>query len=119
MTAEAVIARRRAEQAARIDVARRYAADIPDDIGIRAVVVFGSVARGDFNVWSDIDVLVVADRLSDGYLDRVAAVGLPPTGVQLVVWTPAEWSAAHVKGNPIATEAAASGVVVRGALPVG
>lgn len=41
-------------------------------------MVFGSVARGDFNLWSDIDVLVVADNLPERWLDRLGR--LAPLG---------------------------------------
>ncbi|MGH8908620.1 MAG: nucleotidyltransferase family protein [Egibacteraceae bacterium] len=45
----------------------------------RAVVIFGSVARGDFNDTSDIDVLVVAERLPARATDRLAALGAYPS----------------------------------------
>lgn len=41
-------------------------------------MVFGSVARGHFNLWSDIDVLVVADNLPERWLDRLGR--LAPLG---------------------------------------
>ena len=41
--------------------------------------VFGSVAHGDFNLWSDIDDVVVAARhLPDRLVDRLEAVGSRP-----------------------------------------
>ncbi|MDQ3974289.1 MAG: nucleotidyltransferase domain-containing protein [Actinomycetota bacterium] len=77
-------------------------------------MVFGSVARGDFHDGSDIDVLVVATQLPARALDRLAAVGLPPTGVQPVVWSPQDWSAELARGNPVATEAVDHGVWLHG-----
>lgn len=117
MTVDAVLARRRGERARRIDTARRFASAIPASADVQAVVVFGSVARGDFNAWSDIDVLVLANAVPDTYLERVAAVGMPPPGVQAVVWTTAEWHTARRKENRVAIEAASRGVILRGALP--
>ncbi len=116
MTPREVIARRRAERAALIGVARRFADDLDPGLGVRAVVVFGSVARGDFNVWSDIDVLVVADHLPARALDRFAALGEPVPRLQAVPWTPAEWRRERRRSNPIAVEAVDDGVWLVGSV---
>lgn len=73
------------------------------------MVVFGSVARGDFNLWSDIDVVVVADHLPDRLLDRLDAIGQRPR-VQPVPWTPDEWTSQHARNNPIVAECLERGV---------
>ncbi|CAN5594471.1 hypothetical protein BH20ACT2_BH20ACT2_03100 [soil metagenome] len=44
-----VIDRRRAEQRALVERAAAWAETLPEALGVRSVVVFGSVARGDFN----------------------------------------------------------------------
>lgn len=112
-----VIGRRRTEQEALVARARRFAVQLDDALGVRAVVVFGSVARGDFHNDSDVDVLVVADHLPDRALDRNAALGIPPPGVEFVAWTAVEWRLERDRGNPIAVEAAGRGVIVAGGLP--
>lgn len=109
-----VVARRRAERQELIDRVRRFAAALDPSLGVRAVVVFGSVARGDFNDSSDIDVLVVADNLETKALNRFAALGAPPPTVQPVPWTSAEWVREIRRDNPIAIEAAEEGVWVVG-----
>lgn len=110
MTPQEVIARRRAERSALIARAERFAQALDPRVGARAVVVFGSVARGDFNVWSDVDVLVVAERLPERALERLDALGRPPAAVQPVAWTPAEWRRQRRRANPIAVEAVHDGV---------
>lgn len=110
MSARTVIARRREERAELIEQARRFAGSLDRSLDLRAVVVFGSVARGDFNVWSDLDVLVVAGSLPERFLDRLDALGRPPPRVEAVVWTPAEWHEQVRRRNPIATEAQRHGV---------
>jgi len=112
---QVIIGRRRAEQARLVERAERFATDLEPGLGIRAVVVFGSVARGDFNVWSDVDVLVVADELPVAALDRLRALGPPRARVHPVAWTAAEFRNALTKSNPIAVEAAGRGIWLRGA----
>lgn len=106
-----VLARRRARREALLDEARAFVLGLGPDLGVRAVVVYGSVARGDFNAWSDVDVLVVAERLPDDYRDRLAALGWPAPGpVEPLAWTPAEHARQRARRNPIAVEADDIGV---------
>ncbi len=112
--AEGVIQRRRAERERLLDLARRFVSVLDPALSIRAAVVFGSLARGDFNRWSDIDLLIVADNLPAGHGQRLDTLGAWPPGVQPIVWTPEEWQGQRRRGNPIAVEAAASGVWLAG-----
>lgn len=119
MTATEVIARRRAERTALLDLARRYAASLPREVEASAAAVFGSVARGDFHTESGIDVLIVAKQLPLRSPDRLAALGPVPPRVEVVAWTPEEWRLAARRRDPIAVEAAQAGVWVLGDLPAG
>lgn len=110
-----VIARRRAERQGLLARARRFVAALDEDIGLRAAVVFGSVARGDFNDRSDIDVVIVAERLPDDAAERQRMVGSPaPGGVEAVVWTPDEWRSRREQGDPVAVDVEANGVWLAG-----
>ncbi len=114
-----VIARRQAERDARLDVARRWAAGLALRIDVLAVVVVGSVARGDVNKWSDLDVLVVADGLPADGRHRLDLLGIgAPPGLQPVGWAGAELRSRRACRDPIALDADQVGVVVCGALPV-
>jgi len=107
---EAVLDRRRQEQRALVERAQVFADGLDPQLGVEAVVVFGSVARGDFNLWSDIDVLVIAEHVADGWLERIVSVGEPPALVQPMVWTPAEWTEQLARNNAAALEAADRGM---------
>lgn len=106
-----VVARRRAERLALIGRARAFVTEIAARLDVRAAAVFGSVARGDFNDRSDIDVLVIADSLPDEPAARQLLAGSPTAGgVEAVIWTPAEWRARQACGDPIARDLEAHGV---------
>lgn len=112
-----VLARRRASRDALLGRARTFAAGLQPALGVRAVVVFGSVARGDFHAGSDIDVLVVADHLPGDYRARLEVLGRPPARVEPVAWTPEELRWQLGRRNPIAVEAEEAGVWLVGARP--
>lgn len=117
MTVSAV-ARRRAERAALLEQAERWAQALARRLpSLRAAVVVGSVARGDFNRWSDLDVLVIADDLPGRWLDRCDRMAPVPPGLQAIAWTPAELAARRRRRDPITVEAETIGMVVWGELP--
>ncbi len=110
------LAARRAEQERLLGLAREYVHRLSRVVTIRAALVVGSVARGDFNVWSDVDVLVVAEGLPERAPERMALLlAWAPAGVQPVGFTPAELEEARRRRNPIVLEADERGVP----LPVG
>ncbi len=110
-----VLDRRRAERAALVAKAERFAEGLDPALDIRAVVLFGSVARGDFHDSSDVDVLIVADGLPERALERNAVVGLPPPRLEFIAWTTDEWRRERDRGNPIAVEVGERGLLLRGA----
>ncbi len=113
-----LLERRRRQRDAWIELARRWAGDLARRMPVRAVVVFGSVARGDFNKWSDVDVLVVADDLPATGRERLALLhDSAPPGLQPLGWTSEELSARRRRHDPIALESDTIGVVIYGSLP--
>jgi hypothetical protein len=114
-----VVERRRGEQAAAFEQALGYANALGAEVPLVAAVVFGSYARGDFNTWSDVDVLVISDALPVDAGDRADLLWRhQPAGVSAVGWTVAEHRDRRRRRDPIAVEADAVGVTVMGALPL-
>lgn len=113
-TPREVVARRRAERDTLLGVARAYVDELPDDIELRAAVVVGSVARGDFHDASDVDVVVVGDRLPADAAQRWLRVAPGRGGVQPVAWTPREWREARRRNNPLVVDALDHGVWLAG-----
>jgi predicted nucleotidyltransferase len=73
------------------------------------------VARGDFNVWSDVDVLVAAANLPSRAPERAGLLmAVAPSGVQVVGFEPSEFDEAFRRIDPMTREAVTVGVVLRG-----
>lgn len=104
-----VLERRHAERRALVDRARRYVEGLPGELGLLAAVVFGSVARGDFNRWSDVDLLLIAEAIEGDPLERAERLEPRPPRVRPIAWTPDEWRSERDR-NPIAREALEAGV---------
>jgi hypothetical protein len=47
---------------------------VSQKLGKVTAILFGSYARGDFNVWSDMDVLIVAENLPQNPLERLSLI---------------------------------------------
>ncbi|MCL6581588.1 MAG: nucleotidyltransferase domain-containing protein [Firmicutes bacterium] len=97
-----------------VDTARRYASIVGERYAPATVLLYGSVARGDFNLWSDIDVLVVSDALPSHPLARseaLYAVALP--GIEPKGYTLGEYRDAVTRGLPFVRELSRHCVVLR------
>lgn len=111
-----VLAARVEERERLIEIARVFVDQLGRRLPLVAAAVVGSVARGDFNVWSDVDVVIVAEALPERAPDRGRALVQDAAGgVQPVGYTPDEFRAAVRRGNPMAREAITTGVVLAGA----
>ena len=112
--AEALEARRR-ERDRLLGLAREYVDRLSSRIPVVAAAAVGSVARGDFNVWSDVDVVVVAEGLPERYPDRSAVLlAEAQARIQPVGFTADEFEVAWEKGNALVKEAAERSVPLLG-----
>jgi predicted nucleotidyltransferase len=78
------------------------------------VILFGSMARGDVEEWSDLDLLIVKET-AEPFLDRSARVALlcrAMVGVDYLVYTPAELADMIARGNPFILGALQEGRVL-------
>jgi uncharacterized protein len=112
--------RRRVERDGRLALAGEHVKQIGRRIPVTGAVVAGSTARGDFNLWSDIDVVVVSDALpAPGPAREQALAGEAAPGLELHGYTSAEFTRALERRDRLALEAAEGGVLLCGALPSG
>jgi predicted nucleotidyltransferase len=97
-----VLRRRKAQQEERIATARTYAERLRQRLGALTAWLYGSVARGTFKDWSDIDVFIVAETLPSHPLRRNdllyqdAPIGVEPKG-----WTKAEFESRLANRDPV------------------
>jgi len=71
---ERVIEERLRAREGAVQEAREFAKCVSEKLGEVTAILFGSYARGDFNEWSDVDVLVVARDLPRNPLERLDLV---------------------------------------------
>ena len=85
------------------------------ELNAKAIILFGSRARGDWLPWSDYDILVIADFKED-YLSRLGKVLEVLSDLPIVVephpYTLEEATEMLKKGNPIIVDALEEGIVL-------
>ena len=71
-----------------------YASSLRGTLGRVTLVLYGSYARGDFNAWSDIDVIIVSEAFEGvKFTMRWRLLPEPPEGLEaldVIAWTPSE-----------------------------
>jgi predicted nucleotidyltransferase len=101
-----IAAAREQQREALLARARLYVERLRPRLALQQARVVGSVARGDFNVWSDVDVLVVAEGLPTNGLERLTLLTTDaPGGVQPHGYTPEELRRAEERRDPLVLEA--------------
>ncbi len=80
------------------------------------VLLIGSYARGDFNLWSDVDLLVIAD-FHGNPLQRLKYIDFP-SGYETILLTPGEVEIMKNKKNKFILDAFKEGIILRNDLHV-
>jgi len=85
---------------------------------IEAVIVFGSVARGEASEGSDIDLAVIAGPEWDGSADLQDAVGTSMgNGSDVLVFTPSQFQQLPRSGEPVVSDILRDGFAIIGSVP--
>ncbi|HEX9819331.1 MAG TPA: nucleotidyltransferase domain-containing protein [Methylomirabilota bacterium] len=80
----------------------------------RKAIAFGSVARGDADAWSDLDLIIVADTARPFFERHKDFAGLYDVWprLDLLIYTPEEFDRMVAEERPLISQALAEGVVV-------
>ena len=89
--------------------AREWAGRLP--LKVTAILV-GSYARGDFSLWSDIDIILISDSFEGNPIQRLKELNVLPA-YQIIPLTPEEFKRLLEKKDPLAVEALKIGVILR------
>ena len=92
--------------------AREWAKSLPLTA---TVILIGSYARGDFNLWSDVDILLISNDFKGNPVERLKCIDAPP-GFQVIPITLKEFERLVERKNQLAVEAINSGIVLRSEL---
>ncbi len=89
---EKVLRERKRVQEEVLDTARRFVEELRRRLGKVTVILYGSYARGDFNLWSDVDIIVISDAFRNiPPLKRYNLVmEFTPPKFELKLWTTEE-----------------------------
>ena len=85
---------------------------------VKTVILFGSIARGEANIHSDVDLAVMAPAGWDGRADLEDAVRIRlGNNCDVLVFTPEDFTHLADIGEPIVREILTSGVALIGSIP--
>lgn len=85
----------------------------------RKAIVFGSVARGEADEWSDLDLVIVTDTDRPFFERHKDFTGIWDVWPQLdlLIYTPEEFERMRAEGRPFLEHVLAEGVVIHEAEP--
>ncbi len=90
-------------------------------LGEISVALYGSYARGDFNEWSDIDILIIAKDLPVNPLARLKRIHeclkKHPT-IDPILVTIEEYQKMTTKQNPITVDVEKNGIILKDKLNI-
>ena len=108
-----VIEARRRQREDWLKLARAYADRLKQRTGQLTAIVYGSVARGDFNLGSDVGILIVTAGLPSHPLRRMELLySLVEPPLEPKGYTPSEFRALLAKRHPTIREALVEGIVI-------
>lgn len=104
-----VIRERERRRRKMIEDAREWALSLDFKV---SVILIGSYARGDFNLWSDVDILLISDTFKGSPLKRLENIDLPP-GFQVIPLNTNELKKLYDKNDILVREALECGIILR------
>jgi len=104
-----VIKRREEKRREVIENARKWVSSL--NFRTSAILI-GSYARGDFNLWSDVDIMIISDTFKENPLERLKKID-PPPGFQIIPLNLEELEKLHSRNDVLVREFLEHGVILR------
>lgn len=96
-----------------INVLIEYSNAVTSELGKFTGILYGSMARGDYNLWSDIDFIVISDKLPENPLKRLEFLySLTEEPIEVKGYTRNEFLRMIEKRNPLALDSLEEGKVI-------
>lgn len=108
-----IIERRIEERNKVVQEAKSYSKNIPFEC---SVMLIGSYARGDFNLWSDKDLKIIGN-FTGNPIERLRNIDFPP-GYDAIMITPGEVDKMKSRNDKFIIDALKEGVVLRDDLKI-
>lgn len=97
-----------------VDILKEYSNAVSSKFGEFTGILYGSMARGDNNLWSDIDFIVISDLLPENPLERLEILySLTDVPIEVKGYTRNEFLKMIEKRNPLALDAIVEGRVIK------
>ena len=115
---ERIIERRREERLRVVELVKEFCKEVEKIFNKFTLILIGSYARGDFNLWSDIDVLIVVESCPRNPLrrfDLIKEVMMNPkfSNIEPIILTIEEIELKVRKKDPLIREVVDYGVFIR------
>ncbi len=110
---ESIIERRRKMRETILKIAKQFVKCAWKHLNVVEAYLIGSYARGDFNAWSDIDIVIIAENIPESPIKRLDLVKeclskFPD--VEPIIISHAHYEKLKIKRNPIILEIETHGV---------
>jgi hypothetical protein len=103
-----IIERRMKERNKVINDAKQYASTLKFRC---SAILIGSYSRGDFNLWSDVDILIIGN-FSGNPVERINGIDFPP-GYEIIPLNIEELNKKLTKNNKFIRDSFRHGVILR------
>ncbi|MGQ4891574.1 MAG: nucleotidyltransferase domain-containing protein [Candidatus Njordarchaeia archaeon] len=112
---ESIIRKREGERLRAIELAKKFLECAKKHFNIKEAYVVGSYARGDFNEWSDIDLVLVAENVPKSPIERLSKIKeclKAFSKIEPIIISPEVLTELRSKRNPIAVEIEKHGIKI-------
>ncbi|MBC7080809.1 MAG: nucleotidyltransferase domain-containing protein [Thermoplasmatales archaeon] len=93
----------------------KYVEKLKEKLGAKLIILYGSIAKGNFGVGSDIDILIVSDALPENFLERLKVLFLLNESfapIEAIGYKSDEFRKMVVNAHPIALDALYEGIIL-------